>query len=179
MPTDASAFLQAFKAGLKEEKKQRKSNEILDFIVEHPLLFCSSKAVMNERLEEIRQQDDYNVTALADVLGLPDYVLFKKVKVVDTAKTFLHSTKSPLFKLYIEQLDKRRKRPDTDPPLCIIMVAGEHTMIISNVGCQLVPGIVNMIVPGEGSHADIHMFTAKEAPLRMPKVFNHKEFSYE
>ena len=54
---------------------------------------------MTQIVEELVQRHELNVTTLADALGLPHYVVFKKVKMVDNAKAVLNFEKSPLMQL--------------------------------------------------------------------------------
>ena len=170
---DSTSFLEAFKGSLKDARKQRKSDELLDFIIGNWSLFCSSKACMDQVVEELVQYDDLSVTALAEALGIPSYVIFKKVKMVDTARVYLSRTKSPLYKLYKEQLEKRRTGI-TDPALCLFLVAGNHTLVMTNTDVLELQDSFNVHIPSQG-HRTIHVFPYLEAPLKMPSVFNHKE----
>ena len=100
-------MLALFRDGLREAKKQRKSDDILDFIKANWKLFTATRSQMQTLCEELEQRGDLSVTALAEALGLPETVLFKKVKVVDTAKLVLNFRKSELV---LVQTNKRFAR---------------------------------------------------------------------
>ena len=156
--------LDMFKQGLKEARRQQKSDEIVTFIRAHWKFFCQSRASMDTLCEELEQHQDLSPTALADALGLPSCLVFKRVKVVDTAKTILHPLKSALFKLFLEQVEKRGK-------VCLLAVAGEHSFVITNLKTERVPGLVHISVPDVEGVGDVSIFLADDAPYRLPSVF--------
>ena len=172
MTQSNDGFLEAFKQGLKEAKKQRKTDDILEFMKKNWKLFCSSKAEMDSLVDEMYQQGGGSVDRLADMLGLPETVLFKKVKLVDTADMLLNLMKSPMYKLFLGQ---REKSPHLAHGLCIFFVAGDHTLVMTDMSTERVPGLVHISIPDEDLGGSLEVFKASEAPLRLPRLFNHKE----
>lgn len=160
-----------FRKGLNNAKKQQKSDAILDFIRQNWRLFCSSKRLLEDQIELLEQQEDLSVTALSEALGIPDSILFKKVKVVDTAKMILKSSSNPIYNLFMEQVAKRTPVGKHEKELCLILVAGAHTMIITNMRTKRVPGLVHLTIPGEEGHEDVNIFHVSDAVARLPELF--------
>lgn len=171
--TSSDGFLAAFKKGLNEARRQRKTDDILEFIRNNWRLFCSSKARMDSLFEEMHQQGGCSVDVIADMLGLPEGVLFKKVKTTDVADLFLHTKTSALFKLF------QKKRDLAGPGvrgLLIFFVAGESTVVVTDMAeVRTAPGLVHLSVPSEDTGTKIEVFRAEDAPLRLPLLFDHRE----
>ena len=172
----ADALLDVFRQEVKQARKQQKSDDIITFMRKNWKLFCSSKQYMDMCVEELVNRHELSVTALADSLGLPKYVMFKKVKVIDTAKTLLHFKTSSLYKLFCDTRDKMTNS-GRGMFLCLFVVAGDHTMVITNLTCRRVPGLVHMFVadPDNDEYVDINIMPSEDLPLRLPTLFNHEE----
>lgn len=168
-------MLEMFRDGLREAKKQRKSDDILDFIKANWKLFTATRNQMQTLCEELEQRGDLSVTALAEALGLPDTVLFKKVKVVDTAKLVLNFRKSELVSLFNKLIETKTKPGHKAPELCVFAVAGNHTMLVTNMRTKRVPGKVELFLTAEEGNNDIHVFPFVDAPERLPVLFGNKE----
>lgn len=162
-------MLQTFKSELAAAKKQRKTDDILDFMRSNWRLFCPSRSQLEIIWEELEQQGNLNPTVLADALGVPDCVMFKKLKVVETAKAILKLPKSQLYKTFQSTKQKLNGRG-----LCLIAVAGEHTLVVTDLHTERVPGLVHMeYITEEGD--TINVFPADDAPSRMPTIFKRED----
>lgn len=158
-----------FREGLKQAKREQKSDDIVQYMRDHWKLFCSSRKEMESICEELGQRGDLSPTALADALGLPDCILFKKVKVVDTAKTLLRLKTSDLYKTFTGL-----KRVQDGQDTCLLVVAGGHTLVMTNMRPELPPGLVDIRIKDEEGRA-ISVFPADDAPQRLPRVFIPQE----
>jgi len=168
MPTD---ILDMFRTGLKQAKKERKSDDILAFMRKHWKLFCSTSTQMQLLCEELEGRGELDPTGLADALGLPEYVVMKKVKVVDTASLMLRPQKHALMKLF--------KETSKGAPLVLMAVAGDHSVILTNVPTEEVPGLVHVYVKGESEGDTVQIFRAEDAGLRLPNIFKGAKEDYE
>ena len=167
------ALLDAFANDVKESIKARKSEDILEFIRKNWRLFCATRQQMDMICEELVQRGELTVSALCDALCLPDHVVFKKAKVVDTAGLVMRPRTSALFKLYKRTLEQRAP----SRLLCLIVVAGEHTVAISNLrASKAAPGKVNMFITAEDEDMDdIHIIPYTDLAERYPTLFTHEE----
>lgn len=155
-------MLDAFRAGLRKAKAQRKSDDILMFMRKHWSLFCGSSRQMQLICEELEQRGELDPTNLGDALGLPENVLMKKVKAVNTAELLLNPAKHQLLKLFKETCKGE---------LVLIAVAGEHSVVLTNMQPEEVPGLVHIYVKGEGEGDTVHIFRAEDAGRRLPSIF--------
>ena len=169
----ADALLDVFANDVKESIKARKSEDILDFIRKNWKLFCTTRQQMDIIAEELSQRGELTVTNLCDALCLPDYVVFKKAKIVDTAGLVMRPKTSALYKLFKKTLEQRAP----SRLLCLIVVAGEHTVAISNLrASKAAPGKVNMsITAEEDGEDDIHIIPYTDLQDRYPTLFIHEE----
>lgn len=154
-----------FREGLRQAEKERKSDDIVQFMRTNWKLFCSSRRRMEDACEDLYQRDDLNPTALAEALRLPECVLFKKVKVVDTAKTLLRLKSSDLYKTFTG-LQRVKDGQDT----CLLVVAGGHTLVMTNMATSLPPGYVDVRIKDENDRF-VSVFPAEDAQARLPLVF--------
>jgi len=173
MATRTNNIADMFAAGLKEGAKQRKSAEILDFMRTHWELFCTSKTQMNTICEELAQRNELTPTDLANSCGMPPNLLFKQAKVVSAAELVLDPLASPLYKQFKQQRDKMSDERN-EAVLCIIVVAGARSVIITNMTPRIVPGLVHITIPETG-HNDVHIIPVKDALARMPYMFRHED----
>lgn len=124
---------------------------------------------MKAYYDQLGKQTDYNLDAFCDLLGVPENVYFRKVKVVDTATTLLRFEKSALYKLFYDCKAAQKGRE-----ICLFAVSGEHTIIITDMQTRYVTGLVHQFYRDADDH-DIHIFKAADAPARMPSLFEHKQ----
>lgn len=174
MAQGSDSLVEMFRAGLKEARKQRKSDDILDFIRNNWKLFSKSRQELESVYDELEQRGDLSVTAVAEALGLPDTLLFKKVKLVDTAKLVLQFESSSLYTLFMDQV-ARRTTGSRPAELCLVAVAGAHTMVVTNMPTRRVAGTVQLCKVMEDGTNDVHVFSVRDAQVRMPGLFDHKE----
>lgn len=169
MITDKS-IVDKFKAELKQAKAQQKSDDIIQFIVDNCTMFGTSKADVKKVCDELSQYNDLSVTALAEALYIPDYIVFMKAKVVDTAKLVLKFTTSSIYKSFVAELDKRRDM-GMSKYLCLVLVAGRHSMVITNMNVCDYGGLVKLCLMSDLGRDEINVFMFKDAAKRMPHVF--------
>ncbi len=167
-PNQLQAFLAAIPTQAKRQRRDQKSNDIIDFIDKHWMLFCSSRQEYRQLKSQLGDVVPYTVDALCDLLGVPDNVLFKKVKIFDTSVALLDFEKSALFKQFVECCGTIRSGE-----VCLIAVAGERSLIITNMQTNFVEGRMHLLFKSMGNLADIHIFRPQDAPLRIPTLFDH------
>lgn len=80
----------------------------------------------------------------------------------------LHPKTSALFKLFMEQREKRGSE------LCVVVVAGDHSLVITDMPTETVDGLFHMFIPLEDG-TKVNIFPAVDAQLRMPRLFIHEE----
>lgn len=169
------SLVSMFRKEIRAAEKQAKSDDILDFIKKNWKLFASSKRHVEDLCEELQQRGDLSVTALAEALGIPDCVFFKKIKVVDTAKFMLRASRSPLLALFNKTVEERSQAGHATPELCLFLVAGEHSLVLTNMITRRVPGGCQLLLTSESGDSDIHVFGYTDAPARLPALFGNKE----
>lgn len=154
----ADALLAAFTEDVRRAARQRKSDDIIAFIKKNWRLFCATKTEMEQIVEELEGRGELTVTSLADALCIPEAVMFKKVKVVDTAELILRPRTSSLYKLFQKTLEQRAP----SRLLCLFVVAGDHTLALSNLRvAKAPPGKVNLFISADDEeHEDCFLITA-------------------
>ena len=167
-------MLTLFKQGLAESKKERKTNDILEYIRSHWSLFSSSKHHMDNLVEEMEQQQSVSLDLLADMLELPKSVLFMRTTKVETAKAFLHPLRSTLYKKFQKAVELKSAGKNYDVSLCIFFVAGDSTIIMTNMDTRTVEDKVHLFIGAKEGHRNVHIFKAADAPLRLPELFKHE-----
>ena len=101
-------------------------------------------------------------------------MVFKKVKMVDNAKAVLNFEKSPLKQLFNRTRDKMELAGE-GIYLCLFAVAGDHTVVLTNLTTNRVPGLVHLYQAGMWDSPDIHLISYTDLPKRLPTLFNHEE----
>lgn len=164
---------QNIRKGMKSAR-ERDSEGVLEWIIGNPRVLGVSRSRMSLLSEELRQHDDLSVSSLCEALGLPECLLFRKAKLPDAAKLAMSPLASPLYRKFVKAVAERRKESgkDCDPELCVIVVAGTRSMVITNLIPRTVPGLVHVYVPAEEGHEDIHIFPVADAAARLPRIFN-------
>ena len=173
----ADALLEAFFSNAKEERRERKNDELIDFVRTHPALFHSSARQMSLLCEELRQRGELTLPALCEALGLSDMLLFRRAKLVEAAGLMMNPLKSPLYKKFLKAVQDRRAESgkDYDPELVVVVVAGARSLVITNLIPRRVPGLVHLSVPAEEGHEDVHIFPVADAAARLPRIFKQEE----
>lgn len=156
--------------------KERNSEGVLDFIVGNPRLFGVGRTRMSTLVEELRQRSDLSVAALCDALDLPDSLMFRKAKLVEASSLVMYPLRSPIYRKFLQEVAGRRSAGslDHDPELTVVVVAGSHSTVLTNLIPRRVPGLVHLSVPAEEGHEDVHIFPVADAAARLPQVFNQE-----
>ena len=163
-------FLGDIGAAYKEQRRQQRSNDIIDFIAANWKFFTPTRAAMNAIVSQLGQQVPYTVDALCDQLGLPNNVYFKRSPVADIGGTLLDFEKSKLFELFQGCLKNHRET-------CLFVVAGKKSVVITNMQLHF-ETVKYDFRYWDGDH-EIHIFKVSEAAERLPNLFNPKESSYD
>ena len=159
------SLAEQFKAGLRQAKKEQKSDDIVQFMRDNWKLFCSSRKRMDNICEELEQQGQLNPTALSAALDLDERILFKRVKIVDTADAMLNLPKSDLYKTFIG-LDRVKNHKEA----CLIAVAGKFSSVLTDMATVLPEGTVELRMK-ESDGRYITLFRVGDAARRMPALF--------
>lgn len=163
--------LAAFKKGLRNASKQRKSDDIVEFMRAHWRMFCSSRNTMLLICKELEQQGDLTPGALADALGVDRMVRFKKVKMVDMAKLVINPANHPLYRKF-KELEAVSK-----DGLVLVFVCGERSLVMTNTSVPREPDAVIMdVVDAAGNITSI---LGPGVAARCMKVFKHEGVEYE
>jgi hypothetical protein len=162
------AFLDSIPQQAKRQSRNRKSDDIIEFIKKYWRLFCSSRYDMRNAVEQLGTTVPYSVDALCDLLGVPTNVLFKKVKVIDTSAALLDFEKSELFNQFVNLCQSFKSGE-----VCLFAVAGQRSLIITNMQTDYVEGRMHLLFKSMGNLPDIHVFRPEDAPLRIPTLFDH------
>lgn len=162
------SFMADMKAAYQQEKRQQKSNDIIQFIVDHWKLFARSRSEMSAVTRQLGNQLPYTVDALCDALGLPTYLFFKRSPVKDVAGAILSVPGSSLLELFL-----KCKAVTSNGEACLVLVAGAKSIVITNMqtnfdNCQY-------DIWYRCNDDEIHIFHIKDAALRLPKLFNPGE----
>lgn len=161
-----------FRAGLRREARQRKSDDLVEFMRSEWRLFAPSRKAMDSLCEELAQRDDLSVDALCEALKVPEYVLFRKVKVAETARTLLRFATSESYKAFNREREKARA-DHRAPGLCLFLVAGDHTLVLTNLRVEEVTGLLSVRMP-EAVGLGVSVFPASDAPARMSWLFGRE-----
>jgi len=167
-----SALAEAFKAGLRAANRAVKSDEIVEYVRRNWRYFSPTRRNMEELCQELSSRGELTVTGLADALGLPSEVVFKKAKLVDAANLVLKMQTSPLYRLFMDTLEGRREKCQ-GARLCLVVVAGDRTLVMTDMPTRTVPGLTHLFVAFADGEA-VNVFPIEDAPLRLPSVFNQE-----
>lgn len=162
-------FLDAFLADVKQAAKQRRSDEILDYMRANWKYFAPSKKRFDIIWEELYRQEDLSVTSLSEALGLDERILFRRTSLQDISSLFLHPLKSTLRKKFMELVDTTPVRD-----ACLIFVSGTRTAVLTNMDTVEEPGLVWITIPTGNGHT-AQLFRMEDAPKRLPRLFTHEE----
>lgn len=163
-----SGFMSDMKAAYQQERRQQKSNDIIQFITANWKLFARSRSEMSAVTQQLGNQLPYTVDALCDALGLPNCLFFKRSPVKDVAGAILNFPGSQLLELFM-----KCKAVTSNGEACLVLVAGTKSIVITNMqttfdNCQYDIWFRN----GED---EIHIFHIRDAQIRLPKLFNPRE----
>lgn len=169
------AMRERMQANYRQQAKQQKSDDIIEFIKSNWKFFVSRRGEMTTAVQSLGTSGQpYSVDGLCDVLGVPTNVLFKRSPVKDIGAAMLDFPNSQLWKLFMKCSEA------VGSEICLFIVAGTKSICITDMQTRMEPGTMLIhFVPAIESVQDIHIFKAKEAPERLPNLFNHQEDNYE
>jgi hypothetical protein len=168
--SDISQFMESVGEAYAQQKKLVKSDDIIDFIKTNWRFFCSNRNEMKNALDMLGVQVPYTVDALCDQLGIPSNVFFKRSPVKDVSGALLKFGDSKYMELFLKCCQN-----SDNGEACVFVVAGKHSIVITNMQTSFNPGELIMYYKSAGDHADIHIFPYADAPSRMPNLFYHNE----
>ena len=175
---DRKEMMEAMRARLKadyrQQANQQKSDDIIEFIKSNWKFFVSRRGEMTTAVQSLGTPGHpYSVDGLCDVLGVPTNVLFKRSPVKDVGAAILDFPNSQLWKLFMKCSEA------VGEEICLFVVAGTKSICITDMQTRMESGTMLIhFVPVVDSVQDIHIFKVKEAPERLPNLFNHEE-NYE
>lgn len=170
MSNDVNDFMTAMSEAYREQRRQQKSDDIIEFIKIHWNLFCSRKDEMRNALDMLGTSVPYTVDALCDQLSIPANVFFKRSPVRDIEGALLNFPDSKFLELFTSCC-----RTSKNGEVCLFIIAGKKSLVLTNMQTSFNPGDVVMYFKSMGELPDIHIFKVDDAPKRMPTLFDHKE----
>lgn len=168
--SDVADFMASMSVAYAQQKKQQKSDEIIEFIKEHWNFFCGRRSDMKNAVDMLGSQVEHTVDALCDQLGIPSNVYFKRSPVVDVSGAILNFENSKLMELFVKCCSMSPRGE-----ACLFVVAGKKSIVITNMQTTFYPGALIMYFKSLGEMPDIHIFSVNDAPKRMPNLFDHQE----
>lgn len=167
MPDPLANFISDLSAELKAQQKVKRSDDILDFIRDHWRFFVAKKYEMTNALDQLGKTVPYTVDALCDQLCMPESVYFKRSPVAQIGEAMVDFPHSALMKTFIECCGKSRHGE-----VCLFVVSGKHSLCITNMQTTFEPGRFICYYKSKGDLADVHVFKADDAAVRLPNMFN-------
>lgn len=155
---------------LRQANAARKSDDIVQFIRDRWSLFCSSRRMMDNICEELDQQNDLTPTALCAALSVDPAVVFRKSKLAESAEAVLDYPKSAVCKAFEKAVEKRCAN-GVEQDLCMLVVAGARTIVVTNVEPKPVEGAWHMTYVN-ASGRDVYVFKAEHLEARLPAIFS-------
>lgn len=155
---------------LKQANEARKSDDIVQFMRDKWSLFCSSKRMMDSICEELEQQGELTPTGLSEALDIDPAVMFRKSKLTESAEAVLDYPKSAVCKAFEKTVEKQRLH-GVEQDLCLLVVAGARTIVVTNIEPRPVEGTWHMTyVNAKGR--DVYVFKAEQLQARLPTIFS-------
>lgn len=165
-------FLGDVGAAYKQVKREQKSNDIIDFIGNNWKLFVPRRSDIALALSQLGSQTVWSVDALCDLLGIPNFVYFKRSPVVDIGGALLDFGKSKLYELF-----SKCTAAQPSHEAVMFVVAGKKSLCITNMQTHF--ETTNYDFRYWDDTMEIHVFKAQDAALRLPNLFNPKENTNE
>ena len=167
-----SAMKASIKANYRQQAKQQKSDDIIEFIKTNWKLFTARRSEMSTAVQSLGSPGiPYSVDGLCDVLGIPPNVYFKRSPVKDVGAAILDFPNTKLYDIF-----EKCAEANPDEQVCLFVVAGQKSICITNMPIQYPPDDVICYLPARD---DIHIFKATEAMYRLPQLFEHDEETYD
>ena len=177
--TDRTALMQAMrdnlKANYRQQAKQQKSDDIIEFIKANWKLFTASRGEMLTAVQSLGSSGSfpYSVDGLCDTLGIPSNVYFKRSPVKDVGNAILDFPKTKLYEIF-----QKCKQAQEDNEynackyICLFVVAGKKSICITDFPIEYPSDDIICYLPATD---DIHIFKAADAMYRLPHLFKHEE----
>lgn len=170
-----SAMKASIKANYRQQAKQQKSDDIIEFIKANWKLFTARRSEMAAAVQSLGSPGiPYSVDGLCDVLGIPDNVLFKRSPVKDVGNAVLNFPNTKLYEIFDKCYEARGQEE-----ICLFIVAGKSSIVITNMPIQFPPDDMICYLPAGLGINDIQIFRAADAPYRLPHLFQHDEETYD
>lgn len=163
---ELTAFIKGIKSQYAVQAKQKKSDDIIQFIEANWKMFVPIRRMMTDTIMRLGRDVSYSVDSLCDLLGIPNNVYFKRTPVADIGGAILDFETSKLLELFNEC----RKHHDE---VCLVVVAGKKSICITNM--QTAFDLCKYDIKYKAEDVEIHIFKAKDMPIRLPKLFNLSE----
>ena len=129
MSTELSNLLKGLDDLKKKDSENSMVEDVITFIKKNWKYFCKSKVELYESLSSIGSMFDYDIEGLCVALSIPEYVVFKKIKIKDSIKALLDFESSKVKKMF-DEVSKTKKY------CCLIALAGEHTLVVTNLNVE-------------------------------------------
>ena len=163
---DRDAFMSAIATAMRRQKREQKSDDIIEFLKAHWDWFFYRRSSMLQLMDGMGNQFPATVDAFCDQLGIPENVWFKRTPINDIKQLYLTFETSRAKKLFIDCVNKSRNHE-----ACLFLVTGKSSMCITNMQTTFPPGRLICYQKSTGDLPDIHIFKANEVPLRLPNLF--------
>ena len=166
---DIEAFMGAIAKSMRNQRREQKSDDIIEFLKTHWQWFFASKHEMTELVDNMGRQFPATVDAFCDQLGVPDNVWFKRAPAVDIRQLYVKFDKSRAKRLFVDCVEK-----SSNKEACLFLVAGQSSMCITNMQTHFEPGYMVCYFKSFGDLPDIQLFKADEVPIRLPNLFTQR-----
>ena len=167
---DRDAFMDALSSAMRRQKREQKSDDIIEFLKAHWNWFFHRRRDMLQLLDGMGSQFPATVDAVCDQLGVPENVWFKRTPINEIKQLYLNFETSKARKLFINCVEKSRNHE-----ACLFLVTGQSSMCITNMQTTFPPGRLICYHKSTGALPDIHLFKANELPIRLPNLFKRGE----
>ena len=133
----------------------------------HWALFCATKQEMEAAYRNMEQAGGLSVSRLSDLVGLPEFVHFVRIKQESIQRALLDFPKSPLFEKFMVCVNMH-----ASAEAVLFAVSGESTQVITNIQTDYAEGEMHLFYKSAGRASDIHIFPWKQAAKRT-FIFRH------
>ena len=166
MDKDREAFFSAITKAMSQQKREQKSDDIIDFLKNHWNWFFYRRRDMLELVEQMGSQFPATVDAFCDQLGVPDNVWFRRSVAADLRQLFATFDASKAKQIFMTCVEKSQ-----NGEACLFLIAGKSSLCVTNMQTQFEPGRMICYYKSTGELPDIHVFKADELPIRLPNLF--------
>lgn len=168
----SDALLEAFTTGRAERVKERKSQEVVDFLRANWKLFIATRSAMSMLCEELEQRGELNPDTLGDALGLPRNVYFRRTKMLEAGKFWMRPQSSAVMKSMYKLLEKNLTPKGRQNDVYLFLASGARSLLLSNAEPMGGDGIIMAITENDNT---IYAMPAEDASKRYPGMFGRNE----